>query len=80
MGVAMPVSGLVVTLTSQSPQREAAIEEIRADLRIEIGAIGPSKMAIVVDTATSSDDKRLWEWIQAIEGVLQVEVALIGFE
>ena len=76
----MPVSGLVITLTHDTLQREAAIGAIRSDRRIEIGTIGSSKMAIVVDTPSSDDDKQLWEWLQAIDGVLQVEVAMIGFE
>jgi hypothetical protein len=80
MGEAMPVSGLVVTLSPESHQREHAIETIRTERQIEIGPLQASKMAIVVDTPSSSEDKRLWDWLHTIEGVLLVEVAMIGFE
>ena len=76
----MPVSGLVVSLKSDPQLRQQAIDAIRAEPRIEVGAIESRRMAIVVDTATTDDDKQLWCWLGSLPGVVFVDVALVAFE
>lgn len=76
----MPVSGLVVSLSSQPSLREAAVAALRGESCIELGPMEAGKMAIVVDTSSSEEDKRLWDWLNSLPGVVFVDVALVGFE
>ena len=76
----MPVSGLVVSLSDQHDLREATIDTIRQESRIEVGVIQSQRMAVVVDTPTREEDKEIWNWLNALPGVTFVDVALVGFE
>ena len=76
----MPVSGLVVSLKSDPQLRNEAIDAIRAEPRIEIGAIKQRRMAVVLDTASVDEDKQLWCWLGSLPGVVFVDVALVGYE
>lgn len=76
----MPVSGLVVSLTDDPQLREDAISSIREESRIEVGVIESGRMAIVLDTASSDEDKQLWHWLSSLPGVVFVDVAMVGFE
>ncbi len=76
----MPISGLVVSLASDPLLRDSALAAIRQELRIEIGTIKLHKMAIVVDTQSTDEDKQIWEWLNTLPGVTFVDVALVGFE
>ena len=76
----MPVSGLVVSLSDQPALREKAMDAIRDEPRIEIGVTKSRRMAIVIDTASSDDDKQLWNWLQELPGVAFVDVVMVGFE
>jgi nitrate reductase NapAB chaperone NapD len=76
----MPVSGLVVSLKSDLTLREEAIAAIRKESRIEVGVIEGRRMAIVIDTTSTDDDKQLWCWLAALPGVTFVDVAMVGFE
>ena len=61
----MPVSGLVVSLAENSDLRQQAIDEINQESRIEVGVIESQRMSIVMDTTSSEEDKRLWNWLNA---------------
>ena len=76
----MPVSGLVVSLKSDPRLREEAIEAIGRESCIEVGVIERRKMAIVVDTDSSEDDKRIWCWLGALPGVAFVDVAMVAYD
>jgi nitrate reductase NapAB chaperone NapD len=76
----MPVSGLVVTLTPEPRRREEALAAIGREPCIEVGASEAGRLAIVVDTVSSEDDRQVWEWLNALPGVEFVDVALVGFE
>ena len=76
----MPVSGLVVSFTDQPALREKAMDAIRDEPRIEIGVAKSRRMAIVIDTASSDEDKQLWNWLQELPGVVFVDVVMVGFE
>ncbi len=76
----MPISGLVVSLSDQAELREQAVRAIEQEPRIEVGALASHRLAIVVDTASSEQDKELWHWLTSLPGVLFVEVAMVGFE
>lgn len=68
----MPVSGLVVSLKSDPRLREEAINAIRGDSRIEVGAIEGRRMAVILDTDSSDDDNRIWCWLGSLPGVTAV--------
>ena len=76
----MPVSGLVVSLANEPNLRETAIDAIRQESQIEIGVINSLRMAVVVDTPSSEEDKEIWTWLNALPGVTFVDVAMVGFE
>lgn len=76
----MPVSGLVVSFTDQPDLAAKAVDAIRDEPRIEIGVTDSRRMAIVIDTATSDDDKQLWNWLQGLPGVAFVDLVMVGFE
>ena len=76
----MPVSGLVVSLSDRDDARENAIAAIRQESRIEIGAIHSRRMAVVMDTDSSDEDKELWNWLSTLPGVVFVDVVMVGFE
>ena len=76
----MPISGLVVTLSSDARAREAALEALRNHPQIELGDGSPHRHPIVVETANSDETSCFWEWLQALPGVEFVDVAYVHFE
>lgn len=76
----MPVSGLVLCLSDDPRPRAAAIDVIGREARITVGVMEANRLAIVVDTASTEEDKQIWEWLGSLPGVSFVEVAFVGFE
>lgn len=76
----MPVSGLVVSLKNDPRLRAEALDAIQGESCIEVGVIEGRRMAIVVDTDSTDDDKRLWCWLGSLPGVAFVDVAMVGYE
>ena len=76
----MPVSGLVVSLSDEPQPRAESLALIGREPRITVGVVEANRLAIVVDTASSEEDRRLWEWLGSLPGVSFVEVAFVGFE
>ena len=76
----MPVSGLVVSLSEGSQLRAEALSAIRRETRITMGDMAANRLALVLDTASSEEDRQLWDWLGSLSGVSFVEVAFIGFE
>jgi hypothetical protein len=70
----MPVSGLVLTLKSDAPSSNAAIAELRAHGSISVGERVEHRLPIVVDTPGSEEDRRVWEWLHTLPGVVFVEL------
>ena len=79
-GVSMPISGLVVSFADDPPLRQKAIEAMEAEPRIDVGVIESNRVAIVLDTASGEEDKRLWEWLSALPGVVFIDVAMVVFD
>ncbi len=76
----MPVSGLVITFSSDIADHGKIVEQLSVEPGIEIGdAVGP-KLAIVVDTDTRDRDREIWQWVRDLPGVAMVDVAFVGFE
>ena len=76
----MPVSGLVVSLSDEPQSRAEALAVIGREARITVGVLEANRLAIVLDTPSSEEDRRLWEWLGSLPGVSFVEVAFVGFE
>lgn len=76
----MPISGLVVSLVSDPRLRDEAIDKIRAEPRIKVGMMHANRIAIVLDTPTIEDDKRLWSWLSLLPGVVFVDLAMVAFD
>ncbi len=76
----MPVSGLVVFLNDEPQPRAEALAAIGRESRIQVGVLEANRLAIVLDTVSSAEDKQLWDWLYSLPGVAFVEVAFVGFE
>lgn len=76
----MPVSGLVVSLGDEPRPRAEALAVIGREARITVGVLEANRLAIVLDTVSTEEDRHLWEWLGSLPGVLFVEVAFVGFE
>jgi hypothetical protein len=76
----MPVSGLVVSLRDDPKSRAQALAAISQQTQITMGEVEQNRVAIVVDTTSTQEDKRLWDWLGSLPGVSLLEVAFVGFE
>ena len=65
----MPVSGLVVSLRDEPLLRAQTLAEIGQHPQITIGIVDQNRLAIVVDTMSSQEDKQLWDWLGSLSGV-----------
>jgi nitrate reductase NapAB chaperone NapD len=76
----VPVSGLVITFSSDIAHHGETMEQLAGEPAIEIGdAVGP-KLAIVVDSDTRDHDREIWNWVRNLPGIAMVDVAFVGFE
>ncbi len=76
----MPVSGLVVSLSDEPQLRAGALSVIGRESRITMGICEENRLAIVVETVSSEEDRQLWEWLGDLPGVTFIEVAFVGFD
>jgi hypothetical protein len=76
----MPISGLVLTLTPDDVLRGRTLDVLRSHPSVDLGEPRDDRLPIVVDSPDSDSDRRMWEWLQALPGVIQVEIAVIHFE
>ena len=76
----MPVSGLVVSLSNDVEARAQALAAIEQESRLECGVIESNRMAVVVDSHSADEDKELWAWLQGLDGVVFVDLIMVGFE
>jgi hypothetical protein len=70
----MPVSGLVLTLSTDAEASAAALMELRSHGSIGVGDRVGHRLPIVVDTATSDEDRHVWEWLHTLRGIALVEL------
>lgn len=78
----MPVSGLIVTLSSSEAHAESARAWLKDDPRFELGAASSTssrRMPVVVDTPNSNSDKQCWTELQAHAGIEFVDVVCVYF-
>jgi len=75
----MPVSGLVLTLSADAPDRDAALAALRADSRVTVGELVAASLPVVTETDTMDAHEALWHELAALEGVLMVRLAFHDF-
>ena len=76
----MPISGLVVTLSPEPSSCQAALDALHRHPMVEVGEGLPHRRPIVVETGNTEETGRFWEWLQALPGVLFVDVAYVHLE
>ena len=70
----MPVSGLVLTLSTDTLKRESALAALRRHRCIEIGQASEHRLPIAVDTPDSDADRQVWSWLHELPGVEFVDL------
>lgn len=76
----MAISALVITLSGAPGPARAAVEQLGADPRLELGDAVGSRVAAVLETPSAAADRDALEWLQGLPGVLQVEIASVYFD
>lgn len=76
----MPVSGLVITFSSDVADHGEIMEQLAAESAIELGTACGPRLAVVVDTPSRDHDRTIWDWVRDLPGVAVVDVAFVGFE
>ena len=73
----MPVSGLVLTLSPGDGGQVA--QALGADPRVTVGERAAQRLPVVTETDTMGDHLDLWNELEGLDGVLQVELAFHDF-
>ncbi len=76
----MPVSGLILTLSTDKDVVIKLLEWMDADDCVEIGQRVGNRLAIVLDTTSKDADKLYWERLQNDDGVVFVDVSCVYFD
>ncbi|QEG01342.1 hypothetical protein Mal15_54180 [Stieleria maiorica] len=76
----VPISGLVITFDPAWDDPDETISRLREEAAIEVGAMDDRKCAVVVDTSSRAEDKRIYQWVQDLPGVASIQVAFVGFD
>lgn len=76
----MPIASVVLTTASDPPLRTHALAQLLADPRIELGELQGDYLPAVLDTATAEEGEALACELEAIVGVLRVDVVGINFD
>lgn len=76
----MPISALVVTLSSSPELQQRALDAIANDRRLTPGELQGTRLPVVVETETTRESTHLVrEELPAIEGVVFVDVVMVDF-
>ena len=76
----MPVSGLVVVLADEADLRAAAVRAMELDRSIELGPVHGNRLALIVETPSGQEDRRVWDMLHHLAGVRLVEVVFVGWD
>jgi len=76
----MPVNGLLLTLTPEPRLAEQVRTAIAERPEAELGKPEGIYQPLVVETADVRAAHEFHEWLEALEGVGQVDVIYVGFE
>ena len=76
----MPINGLLVTLSSDPELATEACERIRERSGVEAGERQDRWLPLVADTGDDGEARALHAWLEALRGVDQVGVILVGLD
>ncbi len=76
----MPINGLMVTLSSDAGLAEQACSSMRSRADLELGERRDRWLPLVADTDSDRAARELHGWLEALPGVDQVGVILVGFD
>lgn len=71
----MPVLSAVLTL----PDPAAALTALASKPEVTIGPPKGVRYPVVLSTDSRQADKALWSWVQALPGVIHVELVFVDF-
>ncbi len=76
----MPVSGLILTLSTETGAVVKLLDWMGRDVCVEVGERVGDRLAIVLDTVGKRADKLYWERLQDDDGVVFVDVSCVYFD
>ena len=77
---AMPINGLMVTLSRDSALAGDACDRIARRPELERGERQDRWLPVVADTAGDRQAREVHGWLESLDGVDQVDVILVGFD
>lgn len=75
----MSISGLVIHLDGDDAAIARACDALRRDARLTLGPLSGRRLAAVAETDGVAADRRLWDDLRAMPGVVHVDVAFVDF-
>ena len=76
----MPVSGLLLTLSTRGDLAEAALDRLKSDPKIEVGSAHGRRLPIVLDTSNRAENDRYWQRLQEDPGIAYIDVTCVYFD
>ena len=68
---------MVLTLINDTVASPEWLEGLDEDPRVAIGELRGSRIALTIETPDKSGDEAAWDWLKAVPGVLQIELACV---
>ena len=76
----MPVSGLMLSFSSDVASHGDVLRRIQRRAEIVIGPARGEKLAVVVDTDSREQDRDIWQWLQDLPGITGVHLAFASWD
>lgn len=80
----MAVSGLVITIEQGKDAETKVIEALGKDQRFTIGprqeGVDGGRLPVILETDTRVENRAAWEWLNALDGVVHVDVAYVQLD
>ncbi len=74
----MPVSSLIVRVKEE--KKEFVLKSLKEYAAAEISDVLGESIVLITDTESQAEDKKLWQQIEEIPGVLQCDLIYHNFE
>lgn len=75
----MPIVSAVVHLDPDPTRSAQALSELRARPEVTLGQLQPGGLPLVLDCPTREAEKKLWEELSALPGVLFLSIVYADF-
>ena len=76
----MPISGLVLGFDGPAQRFDQTLAAMRSHPYIEVGEVVANRCAIVLESTSKQQDQELWQWMRNLAGVVDIQVAFVGFD